>query len=111
MNTETNAPVLPVDLNNLKNQCPDSNKIHAYEHGSDGTLYLQFKSNAGRATYAYPNHPAEDIAKLEAAESKGKHFNKEWVAQFQAFEKLPGTTQPIVWPSRAPVAEEGAAQE
>ena len=97
---DTPVKTLPVDLNNLKHQTPDSHKLHAWEHGSDGRLYVQFKSNANRVTYAYPDHPADDVMKLEMAESKGKHFNKAWVDQFPVFEKLPGTEQTITWPEK-----------
>lgn len=103
---DTNVKPLPVDLNNLKHQHPESHKIHAYEF-AEGTLFVQFKSNANRLTYAYPNHPVDDVAKLDAAESKGKHFNMAWVKQFTVFEKLPGTTQEVTWPSKE---EDGQGQ-
>jgi hypothetical protein len=95
---------LPVDLNNLKHQFPDSHKIHAYEHGSDGRLYVQFKSNANKVTYAYPDFPPERVLILDAAESKGKFFGKDFVAEFPTFERLPGTTQTVAWPEKKSAA-------
>lgn len=102
MNTETQTTqTLPVDLNNLANQFPDSNQIHAYAYDAPTQqLFVQFKSNGNRVTYAYQGIAAEEAAAADAAESKGKHFNREWTSAHTAFEKLPGTTQTIVWPDR-----------
>lgn len=96
---DTSIAKLPVDLNNLKNQHPDSHKIHAYEY-TEGTLYVQFKSNANKVTYAYPDVSAEEVAELDAAESKGKFFNRAFVEKHLVFTKLPGTTQAVTWPEK-----------
>lgn len=103
METETKA--LPVNLNALANQFPDSHKIHAYEFHQPadqptGTLYVQFKSNANKTTYAYTDFSPEEAAELDAAASKGKHLNREWTAAHPNFDRLPGTTQEVVWPSK-----------
>jgi len=57
----------------------ESRQIAAIGHDdASHTLAVRFKSWKGEATslYHYDNVTAEDYAALQAAESKGGHFNK-----------------------------------
>lgn len=56
----------------------ESNLLAAIGHDPESkTLRIQFKdfkTKQPAATYEYANFTAEDFAKFQAAESKGKHF-------------------------------------
>lgn len=71
---------------------PDSNKVHGY--GYDATtrrLAVEFKTHKDTppaVTYEYINVPVEKFAELEAAESKGKFVNAEFVNTKWPFDKL-----------------------
>ncbi|KGK59604.1 hypothetical protein NC00_01410 [Xanthomonas cannabis pv. phaseoli] len=57
----------------------ESRQIAAIGHdAASQTLAVRFKSWKGETTslYHYDNVTAEDFAALQAAESKGSHFNK-----------------------------------
>lgn len=89
---------LPVDLTNLKHKRErdfESSQIHGYEYDpASKRLFVQFKSNGARITYAYPDISPELAAEAQAAESKGKFFGKSFTDAHPVFEKLPGY-QPI----------------
>lgn len=113
---DTNVTPLPVDLNNLKFQDGrdfESSQIHGFEYGTDGRLYVQFKSNGNRTTYAYKETTItpEIAAAAEAAESKGKFFGKPFTSVHTDFDRLPGTTQQIRPRFVKAAAVEGEAQE
>lgn len=84
----------PVDVTNLKHQRErnfESSQIHGYEyHAESRKLYVQFKSNGARVTYAYPDISPELAAEADAAESKGKFFGKSFTGAHPVFDKLPG---------------------
>lgn len=72
---------------------PDSKKIIGYGYDADSKrLAVQFKrfDNAPPAfTYEYLDVPADKVAELGAAESKGGYINKTFVYPKWAFEKIP----------------------
>jgi len=79
------------DLKNLKNQTPESSQILAFEYEPETQkLFVQFRSNAARVTYAYNGISPEIAAAAEAAESKGRFFGRPFTSVHTDFEKLPG---------------------
>lgn len=69
----------------------DSSQIAEYEYeAASSTLYMRFRSNAAKLTYAYANFPADKAAELDASDSKGSFFYKHIKNQYD-FDRLPGT--------------------
>jgi hypothetical protein len=83
-----------VTLTNLAHQAGrdfESSQIHAFEfHEPTRKLFVQFRSNGARITYAYANITPEEAALLDLADSKGQHLNRKWTAAHTDFERLPG---------------------
>lgn len=91
---DTNITELPVNLTNLANQTGrefTSSQIHGFEyHEPTRQLFVQFRSNGARITYAYKNITPEEATLLDLAESKGKHLDRKWTAAHSDFDRLPG---------------------
>jgi hypothetical protein len=89
-----NITPLPVDLSNLarvNGRDFESSQIHGFEYdAASQRLFVQFKSNGARITYAYANISPAVAAEAEAAESKGKFFGRPFTKAYTVFERLPG---------------------
>jgi hypothetical protein len=68
---------------------PDSSQIHGHGY-ENGTLALEFKSNASKVTYHYPNFSPEKYEELKAAPSIGSFFYKNIKNQYPdgSFERM-----------------------